>query len=73
TYVHRRLLPALVRAAAHFKPEQLVKLREEHTVSGKHVTHETAYPGWVPEETRVAARKLTESEALEQLHRCASA
>ncbi|HJR11117.1 MAG TPA: hypothetical protein VJ823_06850 [Rhodanobacteraceae bacterium] len=73
TYVHRRLWPALVRAAAHFKPKQLAKLREEHTVSGKHVTHETAYPGWIPEETRVAASKLTKSEALEQLRRCADA
>lgn len=73
TYVHRRLWPALVRAAVHFKPEQLAKLREEHTVSGKHVIHETAYPGWVPEETKMAAGKLTESEALQQLGRCTGA
>ena len=73
TYVHRRLWPALVRAAAHFKPEQLAQLREEHTVSGKHVTHEIAYPGWVPAKTRVTAGKLTESEALEQLRQCADA
>lgn len=73
TYVHRRLWPALVRAAAHFTPEQLAKLREEHTVSGKHVTHEIAYPGWVPEDTKAAASKLTESEALALLGRCAGA
>lgn len=73
TYVHRRLWPALVRAAAHFKPEQLAKLREEHTVSGKHVTHEIAYPGWVPEGTKAAASKLTESEALALLGRCVGA
>jgi len=73
TYVHHRLWPALVRAAAHFNPKQLAKLREEHTVSGKHVTHEIAYPGWVPKETKMVASKLTESEALEQLGRCAGA
>jgi hypothetical protein len=73
TYVHRRLWPALVRVAAHFTPEQLAKVREEHTMSGKHVTHEIAYPGWVSAETRMAAGKLTESEALEQLGACAGA
>lgn len=73
TYVHRRLWPALVRAAAHFKPEQLAQLREEHTVSGKHVAHEVPYPDWVSQETRVAAGKLTESEALEQLGPCVGA
>ena len=73
TYVHRRLWPALVRAASHFTPGQLARLREEHTASGKHVTHEVAYPGWVPEEARIAAGKLTESEALAQLGPCAGA
>jgi len=42
-------------------------------VSGKHVTHEIAYPGWVPKEIKMVASKLTESEALEQLGRCAGA
>lgn len=67
TYVHRRLWPALVRAAAHFKPEQLARLREEHTESGRHVVHEIAYPGWVPEPVKLAARKLSESDALQRL------
>lgn len=67
TYVHRRLWPALVRAASHFRQEHLAQLREEHDVSGKHVTHEVAYPGWVPEDTKMAAGELTEAEALEQL------
>lgn len=70
TYVHRRLWPALVRAQVQFKREHLARLREEHTASGKHVTHAVDYPGWVPREVKTAAGKLTLADALAQLGRC---
>src|ERR1700685_4262083 len=50
TFVHRRLWPAIVKLAGHFHPEQLAQVRQEHTASGRHVNHLTAYPKWVPTE-----------------------
>ena len=67
TLVHRRLWPALVRAAARFPRERLAKVRQEHTASGKHVNRETAFPEWVPDEVRAAASTLGEDEALHAL------
>jgi hypothetical protein len=64
TFVHRRLWPALVRAAGRFPSSQVSKVREEHTSSGKHVTHEIPFPEWVPSEIRQAAKQLTEEDAL---------
>lgn len=63
TFVHRRLWPAIVKLANHFHPDQLAQIRQEHTPSGKHVNHLTAYPKWVPAETREEARRLTTQEA----------
>jgi hypothetical protein len=63
TFVHRRLWPALVRMAAHFKPGQLARVRQEHTASGRHVNRETAFPGWVPREILEAAQALSENQA----------
>jgi hypothetical protein len=63
TLVHRRLWPALVRMAAHFKPEQLAQVRQEHTASGRHVNRETAFPGWVPQEILEASQTLSENQA----------
>ena len=48
TLVHRRLWPALVRAAQHFSPNQLAKVWEEHTPSGRHESRKSAFPNWVP-------------------------
>lgn len=63
TFVHRRLWPAIVKLASHFRPEQLAQVRQEHTASGRHVNHLTAYPAWVPAETLEEAERLTVHDA----------
>jgi len=63
TFVHRRLWAAIVKLASHFHPDQLAQIRQEHTPSGKHVNHLTAYPKWVPPETREEAERLTTQDA----------
>lgn len=67
TYVHRRLWPALVRAAARFPPERLARLREVHTSAGRHETEEVPFPHWVPVGIQEAARRLTEERAVVEL------
>lgn len=67
TFVHKRIWPALVRAADHFKANQLAQLVEEHTESGKHRSTETQFPRWVPPEVVIEAEKLTEQQALHVL------
>ena len=70
TLVHRRLWPALVRAADCFTPKQLAALREEHTASGAHRVHDEAFPEWVPPDVVVAAGQLSLEDALAQLPPC---
>ena len=67
TYVHRRLWPALVRAAKRIPTKHLAQLHEVHTASGRHVVEEVAFPEWVSDEVDAAARSLSEAEAVEQL------
>ena len=67
TFVHRRLWPALVRAAAHFSARQLAQVNQEHTAAGHHVSHDIAFPGWVPPAVTRLARLLDEQEALQAL------
>jgi len=67
TYVHRRLWPALVRAAERFPRKSLAKVHEQHTASGKHVSDEVAYPAWVSRELADQARELDEQSALNDL------
>ncbi len=67
TFVHRRLWPALVRAAGNFPAGRLAKVRQEHTPSGRHVNREIAFPKWVPGEILEEARRLTERQALDAL------
>lgn len=67
TFVHRRLWPALVRMAAHFKPRQLAQVRQEHTASGRHVNRETTFPKWVPQEILEASQALSEAQARSML------
>jgi hypothetical protein len=64
TFVHRRLWPALVRAAGRLPPGRLSQVREVHTRSGRHVTTEVPFPAWVPSSIREAARALSEEAAL---------
>ena len=63
TFVHRRLWPAIVKLERYFLPDQLAQVRQEHTASGKHVNHLTAYPEWVPAKTREEAARLTTQDA----------
>lgn len=64
TFVHRRLWPALVRAAARLPSDRLSRVRDVHTSSGHHVTEEVPFPDWVPSSVRAAARRLSEESAL---------
>ena len=64
TFVHRRMWPALVRAAGRLPSDHLSQVREVHTSSGRHVTKEVPFPDWVPSSVRAAARSLSEDAAL---------
>ena len=64
TLVHRRLWPALVRAAGRFSPTRIAQVREEHTPSGHHVSREVPFPNWVPADVREQAKNIGEQEAL---------
>lgn len=67
TLVHRRLWPALVRLAARFPPNQISKVKQEHTASGRHVNKEVPFPRWVPAEVIKQAESLSEEEAIAEL------
>ena len=67
TFVHRRLWPALVRVAHRFQANQLAQVRQEHTPSGHHVSHELPFPEWVPPDVIEAAQRLSEQEACSAL------
>jgi hypothetical protein len=67
TFVHRRLWPAIVKLAKHFHPDQLARIRQEHTAAGKHVNHLTAYPAWVPAEILEEATRLSTQDAKDLL------
>jgi hypothetical protein len=70
TLIHRRLWPALVRAADRFPPDRLAAIDEVHTAGGAHRTLEIPFPDWVPAEDLSAASLLTVDEALAQLPAC---
>jgi len=67
TLVHRRLWPALVRLAGRFGREQIARVDEEHTASGRHVAHTVPFPDWVPPDVLQQARSMSETEALRAL------
>jgi hypothetical protein len=67
TYVHRRLWPALVKLASHFKKAQLAKVWNEHTATGAHRSRQTPFPDWVPAETLQAAAALSLEDARKAL------
>ncbi|TRZ56588.1 MAG: hypothetical protein D4S02_15255 [Rhodocyclaceae bacterium] len=64
TLVHRRLWPWLVALAKHFTPGQLAQVHEQHTSSGFHVSHQIAFPQWVPADVANQAKTISEPEAL---------
>ncbi|SRR5713226_3270597 len=67
TFIHRRLWPALVRAAKRFTSAQIAQVHEEHTTSGRHVTREVPFPKWVPPEVMNQAKGMKEKDALDAL------
>ena len=67
TYIHRRLWAAVVRLAAKFGKHSLAAILEEHTVSGSHRIVQTPFPDWVDTETKEAADRCSEEEALSEL------
>jgi hypothetical protein len=64
TLVHRRLWPALAQLAGRFLPEQISRVREEHTASGHHVSRAVPFPEWVPPAVLQEASALSEEKAL---------
>ena len=64
TLVHRRLWPALARLAERFSPEQISRVRERHTASGRHVSHAIPFREWVPQAVMQEASALSEQDAL---------
>lgn len=67
TLVHRRLWPALAAAAAHFAPERMARVAQEHTGAGHHENHETPFPDWAPQGVLQEAAKLSLADALKAL------
>ncbi len=67
TLVHRRLWPALVRMATAFDEERLAAVREEHTATGAHRMTTMKFPDWVPAELRAEAKRISVTEATDQL------
>lgn len=67
TFVHRRMWPALARAAGRLPSDRLARVRELHTRSGRHATTEVPFPDWVPSSVRAAAQRLSMEAALTEL------
>jgi phosphoketolase len=67
TYVHRRLWPALIRAAEIFPVKNLARVDQEHTAAGHHIKRETPFPDWADADSKAMARRLSEQEALAAL------
>lgn len=67
TFIHRRLWPALVRAAKRLPARRLAKVHEEHTQAGRHITRQIPFPKWVPEGVLRQAKSMSEKEALARL------
>jgi hypothetical protein len=67
TLVHRRLWPALIRAAGLIGTDALARVEQEHTSAGHHINHEISFPRWAPEDDLAAAEAMTEDEAVAQL------
>ena len=67
TFVHRRLWPALVQVADHFRSDRLAQVRESHTPTGRHAMMEVPFPDWVPPGILAAGRRLSEKAAFAAL------
>jgi hypothetical protein len=67
TFVHRRLWPALIRAAGNFPVENLAQVHQEHTSAGRHVSRSIPFPDWADAEALAQAETLSEEAALTAL------
>ncbi|MDB5906167.1 MAG: hypothetical protein JWP34_281 [Massilia sp.] len=67
TLVHHRLWPALAAASAHFAPERLCQVTQEHTAGGRHRNIETAFADWLPANAALAASGIDPAAALAAL------
>ena len=67
TFVHARLWPALTRLADRFPPPRLTRLQEAHGADGAHRVAQIAYPDWLDDTTREAAREIGEADARDAL------
>ena len=67
TLVHRRLWPALIRAAGHFPLENLARAIQQHTKAGHHIRQDVPFPDWADQESMCKAAALTEEAALDAL------
>jgi hypothetical protein len=65
--IDRRLWPPLVRLANRFLPDQIAKVCQEHTASGRHVNKEVPFSRWVPAEVTTQASSISEAEAIAAL------
>jgi hypothetical protein len=63
TIVHARLWPVLAALAGRIDRARLSKITQEHTPSGKHVSHEEPFPAWLPPDLP----SLSEADALSAL------
>jgi hypothetical protein len=68
-FVHRRLWPALVRAARRFPAANIARLREVHTESGRHRVDETPFPDWVSADVAAEADCLNDDQTAAELMR----
>jgi hypothetical protein len=73
TLVHRRLWPALIRAAETLGRERLARVEQEHTPAGHHVNHETPFPAWADDASTAVAADMSLDDALAALGPWASA
>jgi len=64
TLVHRRLWPLLARIADRLQPQQLARVKEEHTAGGRHASIETPFPDWMPADLIAQAGTATLEQAL---------
>jgi hypothetical protein len=67
TLVHRRLWPALAALAPEIDPARLCRVTEEHTASGRHVSHETPFAEWLPADAARASKAMARADALAAL------
>jgi hypothetical protein len=67
TFVHRRLWPALIRAAEIFPAHNLAKVDQNHTSAGHHVARQVPFPEWCDPASLAAAEALTLEESMAAL------